>query len=108
MFVGWNPTGRRLVSASKDGHLVLWDVLSGEQLAAQDGCCPDGAALVHACLDPRDEAELLVSASQGPAQFVNLRSGQHMPLPVFVLGKFCCLFWCWVSGPSRRHLLLGV
>ncbi|GAB4823761.1 hypothetical protein N2152v2_010807 [Parachlorella kessleri] len=85
VFVGWNPTGRHLVSASKDGRLVLWDVLSGEQLASQDCCCQDGAALVHACLDPHDEAELLVSASQGPAQFVNLRSGHRTPLPVFVL-----------------------
>lgn len=103
--MGWpGSSGRRLVSASTDGQVVVWDVLSGAQLASHvlDCCTPSDAAsggsgaaitVTSACLDASNEGQLLVSLSLGPAQFTDLETGEQTPLPAFVLGERVVGLW---------------
>jgi len=74
----WSKSGRKLVSASTDNTVLVWDVLSGE--CEQRFRFPSPVLRVQ--LHPRREQELLVCPMKHPPVVVALADGSHKILPV--------------------------
>lgn len=85
IFVGWSCSGREIVSVAADGQVIQWDVLSGSQTAVVHLGCQPGEEVCHACLDPCNDSQLLVSCLQGQARFLDLRTKEQTLLPALVL-----------------------
>ena len=76
--LGWSRSGRRLVSASTDNNVSVWDVLSGE--CEQRFRFPSPVLRVQ--FHPRREKEVLVCPMKHAPVVVDLNDGSHRVLPL--------------------------
>jgi len=69
-FAAIDASGRRAVSGAEDGVLLLWDLESGEKLAA----IPTGSDGISALAHSRDGRRALAGYAYGPLRLIDLES----------------------------------
>ena len=77
-FHSWSRTGRRLISASTDNNVSLWDLMTGE--CEQRFRFPSPVLRVQ--FHPRREHEILVCPMKHAPVVVNLKDGSHVVCPL--------------------------
>jgi WD40 repeat protein len=91
------PDGRRVVSASRDGTLRVWDVGTGEPLAVLEGHERE----VRDCAITADGRTVVSASSDGTLRTWNLRTGRPKGTPISVGGRLLA----FALTPDGRHVV---